>query len=231
MKMSLKLFYWMSLLCVAWMLPAMTMAMPTTVHDVTESMLSTQKKITHQAAVSDQKILAEPQAPIKKTTWLKGFEQGAVQHSDKSNYSGGGRLLAGMLIVIGLIFGLAFFIKKAGYPGISAGHRVRILSMLPLGSKEKLLIVQVYNKRLLLGVTAHNIRTLEVLEEVDAEEEMDELENPINNNFYKKWLDFLSAKKRFHDRCATRKTQDVMEKNGKIFSDYIEKTQRDSAES
>jgi flagellar biosynthetic protein FliO len=68
---------------------------------------------------------------------------------------------ATLLFIIALIFASAWCIKRFNLRGMSQRGAIRIESALSLGQKEKIVMVNVEGKRLLLGVTTHNISVLE----------------------------------------------------------------------
>jgi flagellar protein FliO/FliZ len=79
------------------------------------------------------------------------------------------KTLGGLSLVLGLIFVLTKVAKKF-HPSISAPDRsLKIISMLSLGSKEKVALIQVGNTQILIGVTTHTINTLlELAEPIDT---------------------------------------------------------------
>jgi flagellar protein FliO/FliZ len=66
-------------------------------------------------------------------------------------------------MVVLLIIGLGFFLKRLN-PNIGNNNDFKVIRSLPLGTKERLLIVEVDGKQLLLGVTPQNINYLHQLE-------------------------------------------------------------------
>lgn len=78
-----------------------------------------------------------------------------------------GGALVGLLLVLGLILGLAWLLKRM--PGLGAGLRasdqLRIVNSLSVGPKERLMVVDVGGKQLLIGVSAGGIHTLHELAE------------------------------------------------------------------
>ena len=76
------------------------------------------------------------------------------------------QMLLGLLAVVALIFGMAWLLKKmqqqAGNP---AGQPIKLLGSRALGPRERLLLVQVGNEQLLLGLTPGQITPLHVLKE------------------------------------------------------------------
>ena len=63
------------------------------------------------------------------------------------------------IIVIGWLYSRTQGVYRAG------GQVINILATQPLGPKEKVLLVEVANKQLVLGITATQIQTLHVMEE------------------------------------------------------------------
>ncbi|MCW5588191.1 MAG: flagellar biosynthetic protein FliO [Legionellales bacterium] len=67
-----------------------------------------------------------------------------------------------LIFIIALILILAFFLKRSVlYRGAATGN-LKIISTLPLGTKERIVLIQTQENKLLVGVTAHSIRTLHV---------------------------------------------------------------------
>lgn len=68
-------------------------------------------------------------------------------------------LVLGLLFTLAVIFVLANLAKKTKL-GQMKSQGMKVVSVLPLSSKEKLVIVEVGESQLLLGVTANSIHTL-----------------------------------------------------------------------
>jgi flagellar protein FliO/FliZ len=74
-----------------------------------------------------------------------------------------------LIVVLGVFFLCVWGIRKFG--GLSVnnkGERMRLLGGLTLGMREKVMLLQVGNKQLVLGVTPGRIETLLVLEGDDC---------------------------------------------------------------
>nr|WP_087021624.1 flagellar biosynthetic protein FliO [Thaumasiovibrio subtropicus] len=73
--------------------------------------------------------------------------------------------LLSLVMVIALIFLLAWLMKRMRLPQI-AGHQgpLRVVKQLPLGQKERVVVVDVNGEQVLLGVTANNITLLKSLD-------------------------------------------------------------------
>ena len=77
--------------------------------------------------------------------------------------------LVSCFLVIGLILALAWLLKKSRLVPSLAQNQLRVISVLPLGNREKLLVVKVGEQQVLLGMTPTNINLLCQLETPLAE--------------------------------------------------------------
>lgn len=74
------------------------------------------------------------------------------------------QLLFGLLFVVGLIFILSWCFKRFGGVTPMARH-MKVLSVLPLSTREKAVLVQVGDKQLLLGVAPGRVSHLHSFDE------------------------------------------------------------------
>ena len=104
-----------------------------------------------------------------------------------SNMNAGSMILS-LLMVLALIIICAFVLKRfnLSQQGIS---QLKVITSLSLGTKERLMVVQVGEQQLLLGVTAQQITLLETLAEPLTKQGINTAALPKNI------LSFLSAKK------------------------------------
>ncbi|MEX1221299.1 MAG: flagellar biosynthetic protein FliO [Idiomarina sp.] len=72
-------------------------------------------------------------------------------------------LLLSLLVVLAVIFILAALMKRMNIKMQGHGSNMRVISNTALGPKERLLVVQVGESKLLLGVTAQSIQLLKEL--------------------------------------------------------------------
>jgi|GEM_PF-4797398 len=66
----------------------------------------------------------------------------------------------GLLLVLGLIFAAAWLLRKTGRFAPLAADQIKIVSSRSVGSREKLVIVEVDDRHVLLGVTSASINKL-----------------------------------------------------------------------
>jgi flagellar protein FliO/FliZ len=71
----------------------------------------------------------------------------------------------GLVLVVGTIFALAWLSRRLGGALPGNGKSMKILAVLPLGTKEKIVLVEVGGQQLMLGVTPGQINTLQVFAE------------------------------------------------------------------
>lgn len=81
------------------------------------------------------------------------------------------QMLLGLGAVLAVIFGLSWLARRlnVGVPGATAN--MKVVSALSVGQKEKVLLVEVDNQRLLLGVTPQQITVLKEMGEAPARAE------------------------------------------------------------
>ncbi len=98
--------------------------------------------------------------PVPSLSRLERPEVG--KHVAANNLDAGGMLLS-LLMVLALIVVAATVLKKFRMvPQLGKG--MKVITSMHLGPKERLVVVEVNEKQLLLGVTAHNISILQQLE-------------------------------------------------------------------
>ncbi len=71
----------------------------------------------------------------------------------------------GLGLVLALIFGCSWFVKRMGGLPAAGGNAIKVLSVTSVGSRERIALVEVGGKQLLLGVTAQQINTLHSFDE------------------------------------------------------------------
>ncbi|VXC33107.1 Flagellar protein FliO [Pseudomonas sp. 8Z] len=76
-----------------------------------------------------------------------------------------GQMLLGLLLVIGLIFALAWLLRRVQQLTPRTGQVIKLLATQPLGPRDRLVLVQVGNEQILLGLSAGRIAPLHVLKE------------------------------------------------------------------
>ena len=75
------------------------------------------------------------------------------------------QLVLGLLLVLGLIFALAWLLRRVQQTGSRQGQVIELISSRALGARDRLVLVQVGNEQILLGLTPGRITPLHVLKE------------------------------------------------------------------
>ncbi|NHA13359.1 flagellar biosynthetic protein FliO [Thioalkalivibrio sp. XN279] len=75
------------------------------------------------------------------------------------------RVLGVLVLVVGLIFGLAALLRRHGGMQRRLPGAISVLSVASIGARERLLLVEVGGRQLLLGAAPGRIQTLLVLDE------------------------------------------------------------------
>ena len=75
------------------------------------------------------------------------------------------QMIVGLLFVVGMIFAIAWLLRKMGRFQNAAGTGMKLLGGLSLGQRERALLIQVGETQLLLGVAPGRVQTLYVFDE------------------------------------------------------------------
>ncbi|MDR7089505.1 flagellar biosynthetic protein FliO [Cellvibrio fibrivorans] len=107
---------------------------------------------------------------------------------------GSGRHLVNVTLalmgIIGLIFAISWFVKRFSQGTFSANAHIKILSAMPLGTRERIVLIEAGGQQLLLGITSTHINTLHVFETPIVVD--DKTENP--SDFSRKLMAILQQK-------------------------------------
>ncbi len=91
--------------------------------------------------------------------------------------------LGSLFFVIALIFGMAWLLKRMRVPAFGQQKGLSVIRQLPVGTKERLMIVQAGEEQFLIGVTAQSINMLSKLETPLTQEELES--TPFSNSLTK----------------------------------------------
>jgi flagellar protein FliO/FliZ len=92
----------------------------------------------------------------------RAASQGQVQ--DPVNMTSLWQLTLGMLLVLGLIVAIAWLLKRSGRFQMAAGGGLRVLGGLSMGARERVVLLQVGETQMLVGVAPGRVQTLHVLD-------------------------------------------------------------------
>lgn len=79
--------------------------------------------------------------------------------------------LVALLLVTVTIFVCAWFLKKLNphFRNRSYGKKIKVLTRLPIGTREQLVVIEVYEQHFLLGVTPNGISLIKELTNLPTE--------------------------------------------------------------
>ncbi|MGZ8163155.1 MAG: flagellar biosynthetic protein FliO [Methylobacter sp.] len=100
----------------------------------------------------------------------------------------------GLLIVLSVFFLCVWGVRKLGGLSISGAEKMRVVGGLSLGLREKVILLQVGKKQLVLGVTPGRIETLHVLEGDDCLIKEETVSAATETGFAQKLLQAIKAR-------------------------------------
>ena len=111
--------------------------------------------------------VTETKTEQKAETITPFYQKTDSQNATKTppKIGSGGHLLnvaLGLIAIIALIFALSHFVKRFGSGTFSGNSQLKILSSMPLGTRERIVLIDAGGQQLLLGITPTNINTLHV---------------------------------------------------------------------
>lgn len=85
--------------------------------------------------------------------------------ADQPASSAGGmfQMLFGLIIVLGVMIGAAWLLKRSGVAGNPAGSVIRVVGGVSVGNRERILVVEVADEWIVVGVTPSNINALSTM--------------------------------------------------------------------
>lgn len=105
-------------------------------------------------------------ASSNNTPYFQGQAQGQQKSSPK--IGSGAHLLnvtLGLMLIVGLIFGISWFVRRFGQGTFSANSHMKIIATMPLGARERIVLIDAGGQQLLLGITPTQVNTLHVFDE------------------------------------------------------------------
>lgn len=102
--------------------------------------------------------------PVKPDEGLRLKEE--IQRADGTSMGSASlQMVVGLLAVLAVIFSLSWLARRLNLAVPGAAVNMKVVSALSVGQKEKILLVEVENRRLLLGVTPQQISVLQEMGE------------------------------------------------------------------
>jgi len=158
--------------------------------------VSHQPNASHQTAVSHQP--SEPPSPTDPITLKKEDASFASVKPATPTYPAqpaatSTQLLSvtlALVFILAVIFAFAWVVRRFGTGFFAQSAQIKVLSALPLGTRERLLLVDVAGEQMLLGVTATQINCLHKF----AEPVVVKSEEKSESDFSQKLMTLLQQK-------------------------------------
>ncbi len=117
-------------------------------------------KLNTQLTLISCLVLAHPVVAMA----VPGIGRPAVAPPDPVGAGGMAQVFLGLLLVIGMIVGVAWLARRFGNFQTAASGALRVVGGLSMGPRERVVLVQVGDQQLLLGVAPGRVSTLHVLD-------------------------------------------------------------------
>ena len=75
------------------------------------------------------------------------------------------QVMLGLFLVLGIIFAIAWFLRRFGQGGFLAGSQMKVVASLPLSTRERVVMIEVGGQQILLGVAPGRVNKLHVFSE------------------------------------------------------------------
>jgi flagellar protein FliO/FliZ len=89
----------------------------------------------------------------------------AIGHPAAPSVNGLGQVTLALLIVLGAVFAVAWVVKRVRGFGNRVGDAIDVIADIPLGQKERAVLLKVGQAQILVGVAPGHVNTLHVLTE------------------------------------------------------------------
>ena len=190
----------------------MTKAPETTVTEISAVVMPTPAPATSASTISVPTASVQTIAPT--ATNLSINKPALADPKKISSSSQLANLVGGLMLILGLIYGLSWFVKRFSQGGFMQNSTIKMLSTMPLGTRERIMLVDVGGKQILLGITATHINALHVFEEpvVNATENA----IPASSEFSQKLMALLQKR----DMVQKKDMVDKNDMSGTSFSGH-----------
>ena len=95
----------------------------------------------------------------------------------------------GLLIVLGLMWGAWWLLRRTGFNRAISGVKMKVVGGISIGNRERVMIVEVGDHWLILGVTPNQINTLATMPKKELPEEPMDANSPQFSVWLKKMMD------------------------------------------
>lgn len=134
----------------------------TSATSLSSAAVAEQASVIAQTSAASQSAVAQSVSPVAANQPnTNPYYQNA--NSNSPQIGSGGHLLnvtLGLMLIIGLIFGLSWFVKRFSQGPFSGNSHLKIIATMPLGTRERIVLIDAGGQQLLLGITPTHINTL-----------------------------------------------------------------------
>ncbi len=95
----------------------------------------------------------------------------------------------GLLVVLGLMWGAWWLVRRTGLNRTLSGVKMKVIGGLSIGSRERVMVVEIGDHWLILGVTPNQINTLATMPKQDLPDEVVDANSPTFAMWLKKMMD------------------------------------------
>jgi flagellar protein FliO/FliZ len=79
------------------------------------------------------------------------------------------QVVAALVVTLALVFACAFAVRRFGGIGVRGGQLIQVVSAAPIGSRERIVLLKVHDRQVLVGVTTNAITPLYVFDGKSAD--------------------------------------------------------------
>ncbi len=91
------------------------------------------------------------------------------------------KVLGGLIVVLGLMAGSAWLLKRAGLGKAPAGSSIKIVGGVSVGNRERVLVLEIADQWVVVGVAPGRVNAIATLPR--QEQPLPEANQPASNNF------------------------------------------------
>lgn len=148
-----------------------------------------------------QYFVAALSIAVPASAWATpvGIGSGAVSGMDVV------RVFGGLIAVLAVLLGGLWLLKRFGARGLSAQSRsLRVISSLPVGNRARLLLVQVQEAQLLIGVTVQRVELVARFDTVSADTDAVAVSTRTEGSFIERLRQSLNRERDDRDEGCNR---------------------------
>ena len=116
----------------------------------------------------------------------------ASEQATGSTAGGLFQVLLVLILVLALLIGAAWLLKRVNVPGITSGNAVKVVGGIAVGGRERIMVIEVADQWIVVGVTQQQINALTTMPKQDISPPSEDISQPRQ---FSCWLKQLIEKK------------------------------------